>query len=58
MSVDSADTPKIEVLDGQGGVIYVLPPDGDRTLDRVAELERQVLELRQEVKELRGLVRT
>lgn len=51
LSVDSADSPRIEVLDEHGKVVYTLP--SARDIDRMAELERQVLELRQEVKKLK-----
>jgi hypothetical protein len=51
LSVDSADRPRIEVLDEHGRVVHTLPSTGD--MDRLAELERQVLELRQEVQKLK-----
>ncbi len=51
LSVDSADLPRIEVLDEHGRVVYTLPSTGET--DRMAELERQVLELRQEVQRLK-----
>jgi len=55
LSVDSADIPRIEVLDERGRVVHTLPSTSD--MDRMAELERQVLELRQEVQKLKDRAR-
>ncbi len=55
LSVDSADSPRVEVLDESGRVVYTLPSADD--LDRITELERQVLELRQELEKLKDRAR-
>ncbi len=55
LSVDSADIPRIEVLDERGRVAHTLPSASN--IDRMAELERQVLELRQEVQKLKDRAR-
>ena len=55
LNVDSADCPRIEVLDEHGRVVHTLPSTDE--MDRMAELERQVLELRQEVQKLKGRAR-
>jgi len=55
LSVDSTDSPRIEVLDESGRVVHTLAPAGD--MDRMAQLERQVLELKQEVEKLKDRAR-
>ncbi len=52
LSVDSADCPSIEVLDESGTVVHTLLSTHDT--DRMADLERQLLELKQEVETLKN----
>jgi len=55
LTVDSADSPRVEVLDESGRLVYALPSDDH--MGRIVELERQVLELRQELEKLKGRAR-
>lgn len=52
LSVDTDDTPRVELLDEQGGVIYTLPPAASQPQDQIADLHRQIRELQPDIQHL------